>query len=92
VQPGVVAVALHGLPIIPAARRRRPAARTDTTLLRSSLEVSSAANPSSCRATRPSKQEEKRLALESELDRVTDLADDTMALDREDARPPAVPS
>jgi hypothetical protein len=37
-------------------------------------------------------QEEKRLALESELDRITDLADDTMALAREDARPPAVPS
>ena len=33
-------------------------------------------------------QEERRVALERELDRITDVADDAMALVREDARPP----
>ena len=41
------------------------------------------------RAARPAAQEEARLRLEAELDRITDLADDTMGIPREPERPPA---
>ncbi len=97
VQPGVVAVArFTGLPIIPvtfsAATSRR--LRTwDRTLLPKffSKGVFIYGNPVTVpRDAAAGLQEEKRLLLESELDRITDLADDAMALVREDARPQAI--
>jgi lysophospholipid acyltransferase (LPLAT)-like uncharacterized protein len=99
VQPGVVAVArFTGLPIIPVTFSAAPARRLrtwDRTLLPKffSKGVFIYGDPVTVpRDATVELQEEKRLALETELDRITDLADDTMALDREDARPPAVPS
>lgn len=99
VQPGVVAVArFTGLPIIPVTFSAAPARRLrswDRTLLPKlfSKGVFIYGNPVTVpRNATVALQEEKRLLLESELDRITDLADDTVSLAREDARPPAEPS
>jgi lysophospholipid acyltransferase (LPLAT)-like uncharacterized protein len=87
-----------GLPIIPVTFSAAPARRLrswDRTLLPKlfSKGVFIYGNPVTVpRDATVALQEEKRLLLESELDRITDLADDTMSLAREDARPPAVPS
>jgi lysophospholipid acyltransferase (LPLAT)-like uncharacterized protein len=96
VQPGVVAVArFTGLPIIPVTFSAAPARRLrswDRTLLPKlfSKGVFIYGDPVTVpRDATVAVQEEKRLLLESELDRITDLADDTMSLPREDARPPA---
>ena len=99
VQPGVVAVArFTGLPIIPvtfsavAARRLRT---WDGTLLPKlfSRGVFIYGDPVTVpRDATVEVQEEKRLRLESELDRITDIADDAMGLVREDARPQVGPA
>jgi len=93
-QPGVVAVArLTGLPIIPVTFSASPSRRLrtwDRTLLPRffSTGVFVYGRPVAVpRDASVAVQEEKRLALESELDRITDLADDAMAFVREDARP-----
>ena len=99
VQPGVIAVArFTGLPIIPVTFSAAPSRRFrtwDRTLLPKlfSRGVFIYGDPLVVPRDATSElQEAKRLALEVELDRITDLADDTMAVDREDARPPAVPA
>ena len=98
VQPGVVTVArFTGLPIIPVTFSAAPARRLrswDRTLLPKlfSKGVFIYGDPVTVpRDATVAVQEERRLLLESELDRITDLADDTMSLAREDARPPAEP-
>jgi hypothetical protein len=99
VQPGVVAVArFTGLPIIPVTFSASPSRRLrtwDRTLLPKlfSKGVFVYGDPIVVsRDATASTQEEKRLALESELDRITDLADDAMTLVREDARLPVLPT
>ena len=99
VQPGVVAVArFTGLPIIPVTFSAAPARRLrtwDGTLLPKffSKGVFIYGDPVIVpRDAAAELQEEKRLLLESELDRITDLADDAVAMVREDARPPVVPA
>jgi len=99
VQPGVVAVArFTGLPIIPVTFSAAPSRhlRTwDRTLLPKlfSRGVFIYGDPVTVPRDAPVEvQEEKRQLLESELDRITDLADDAMALAREDARPPVSPA
>lgn len=94
VQPGVVAIArLTGLPIIPVTFSASPARRLrtwDRTLLPKlfSKGVFVYGRPVVVpRDATPASQEEKRLALEAELDRITDHADDTVALSREEPRP-----
>jgi hypothetical protein len=99
VQPGVIAVArFTGLPIIPVTFSASPARRLrtwDRTLLPKlfakglfvygdPIEVA--------RDATEADQERGRRALEAELDRITDLADDAMALTREDPRPPVAPA
>jgi len=98
VQPGVVAVArFTGLPIIPVTFSAVPSRRLgtwDRTLLPKffSRGVFIYGDPVTVpRDAAAELQEEKRLALESELDRITDLADDAMALDREAVRPQVEP-
>jgi lysophospholipid acyltransferase (LPLAT)-like uncharacterized protein len=93
VQPGVVAVArLAGLPIIPVTFSAAPARRLrtwDRTLLPKmfSKGVFIYGTPIVVpRTADPSVQEERRAALEAELDRITDLADDTVGIPREDPR------
>jgi lysophospholipid acyltransferase (LPLAT)-like uncharacterized protein len=97
VQPGVVAVArFTGLPIIPVTFSASPARRLrtwDGTLVPKffSRGVFVYGDPIVvARDASESAQEERRLALESELDRITDQADDAMALPREDPRPPVL--
>jgi len=99
VQPGVVAVArFTGLPIIPVTFSAAPARRLrswDGTLIPKffSKGIFVYGDPIVVsRDAGPDVQEEKRLALEAELDRITDLADDAMSLAREAARPPVPPS
>ena len=99
VQPGVVAIGrFTGLPIIPVTFSASPARRLrtwDGTLLPRffSKGLFVYGNPIVVpRDADGGLQEEKRLALERELDRITDLADDAMTLVREDARPPVVPA
>ena len=99
VQPGVVAVArFTGLPIIPVTFSASPSRRLrtwDGTLLPKffSKGVFIYGDPLVVpRDATAVVQEETRLALESELDRITDLADDAMALVLEDARPPVLPA
>jgi hypothetical protein len=99
VQPGVVAVArFTGLPIIPVTFSAAPARRLrtwDGTLLPKffSKGVFIYGDPVTVpRDAAAELQEEKRLLLESELDRITDLADDAVALAREDPRPPVTPA
>jgi len=96
VQPGVVLVArLSGLPVVPVGFSARPARRLrswDRTLLprpfARGVFVYGAPLTVPRRADARA-QEEARLALEVELDRVTDRADTLAALALEDARPPA---
>jgi lysophospholipid acyltransferase (LPLAT)-like uncharacterized protein len=99
VQPGVIAIArFTGLPIIPVTFSASPARRLrswDRTLLPKlfSRGVFVYGDPVVVpRDANEAAQEDKRLALERELDRITDLADDAMTLVREDARPPVVPA
>jgi lysophospholipid acyltransferase (LPLAT)-like uncharacterized protein len=99
VQPGVVAVArFTGLPIIPVTFSAAPSRRLrtwDRTLLPKlfSRGLFVYGDPVVVpRDATPQVQEERRLALEAELDRITDLADDAMALAREDARPQVEPA
>jgi lysophospholipid acyltransferase (LPLAT)-like uncharacterized protein len=96
VQPGVIAIArLTGLPIIPVTFSAFPSRRLrtwDGTLLPRfySKGVFIYGTPHTVpRDADANAQEAKRLALESELDRITDLADDAMWLKREEPRPPA---
>jgi lysophospholipid acyltransferase (LPLAT)-like uncharacterized protein len=99
VQPGVVAIArFTGLPIIPVTFSAAPARRLrswDRTLIPKFFSKGlfvygdPIVVPREADATT---QEEKRRALEEELDRITDLADDAMTLAREDDRPPVVPA
>ncbi|HUC43918.1 MAG TPA: lysophospholipid acyltransferase family protein [Candidatus Sulfotelmatobacter sp.] len=96
VQPGVVAVArFTGLPIVPVTFSASPARRLrswDGTLVPRffSKGLFLYGTPITVpRAARPAAQEEARLRLEAELDRITDLADDTMGIPREPERPPA---
>jgi len=93
VQPGVVAVArFTGLPIIPVTFSASPARRVrtwDRTLLPKLFAkgVFVYGRPIVVpRDADETLQEAKRQALEAELDRITDLADDTMTLPREDPR------
>lgn len=99
VQPGVVAVArFTGLPIIPVTFSASPSRRLrtwDRTLLPKffSKGVFVYGDPLVVpRGADAGTQETMRLALESELDRITDLADDAMTLVREDLRPPVGPT
>ena len=94
VQPGVVAVArFTGLPIIPVAFSSSPARRLrtwDRTLLPKFFSKGRFVYGRPLRVPREADdeaQERSRLALEQELDRITDLADDSMGLPREDPRP-----
>jgi lysophospholipid acyltransferase (LPLAT)-like uncharacterized protein len=95
VQPGVVAVGrFTGLPIIPVTFSASSARRLrswDRTLLPKffSRGLFVYGNPVSVpRDADPAVLEQKRLELESELDRITDEADDAMGLPREDPRAP----
>ena len=95
VQPGVIAVArFTGLPIIPVTFSASPSRRLgtwDRTLLPKffSKGMFVYGRPVVvARDATAATQEDERLALESELDRITDLADDLVSLAREDARPP----
>ena len=95
VQPGVVAVArFTGLPIVPVAFSATPSRRLrtwDRTLLPKffSRGVFLYGPPLTVpRSADDREQERKRLELEAELDRITDLADDAMGIPREDPRPP----
>jgi hypothetical protein len=99
VQPGVIAVArFTGLPIIPVTFSATPARRLktwDRTLLPKlfSKGLFVYGDPVSVpRDADDGVQEAKRRQLEAELDRITDLADDTLELAREDARPEVVPT
>jgi lysophospholipid acyltransferase (LPLAT)-like uncharacterized protein len=99
VQPGVVALArLSGLPIIPVTFSASPARRLrtwDRTLLPKMFSKGAFVYGRPIvvpRDATPADQEDGRLALEAELDRITDLADDTVGLEREDARPQAAPA
>lgn len=94
VKPGVVAVArLTGLPIIAVTFSSSPSRRLrtwDGTLLPRffSRGIFVYGDPIVVpRDADDRLQEEKRLALEGELDRITDLADDAMGLPREAPRP-----
>ncbi len=94
VQPGVIAVArFTGLPIIPVTFSAAPARRLrtwDRTLLPRFFSRGLFVYGGPIVVPRDADagvQEEQRLALESEMDRITDLADDAMTLPREDARP-----
>jgi lysophospholipid acyltransferase (LPLAT)-like uncharacterized protein len=94
VQPGVIAVArLAGLPIIPVTFSASPSRRLrtwDRTLLPKffSKGMFIYGHPIVVpRDASPATQEDLRVALERELDRITDRADDEVALAREDARP-----
>ena len=99
VQPGVVAVArFTGLPIIPVTFSAAPSRKLrtwDRTLLPKffSRGLFVYGDPVVVpRDATAEVQEERRVALESELDRITDLADDAMVLVREDARPRVGPA
>ena len=99
VQPGVVAIArFTGLPIIPVTFSASPSRRLrswDRTLVPKffSKGVFIYGDPIVVpRNADDRAQEDGRLALERELDRITDLADDAVTLAREDARPPVVPA
>jgi lipid-A-disaccharide synthase len=87
-----------GLPVIPVTFSASPARRLrswDFTLLPKlfSKGLFVYGNPIVVpRDADGAAQEEKRLAIENELDRITDLADDAMGLSRESARPQAKPS
>jgi lysophospholipid acyltransferase (LPLAT)-like uncharacterized protein len=97
VQPGVVALArLSGLPIIPvtfSAARARRLHSWDQTLLPKFFSKGMFVYGAPVTVPRDADEntvEAKRAALESELDRITDVADDAMGLPREDPRPEAV--
>ena len=99
VQPGVIAVArLTGLPIIPVTFSAAPARRLSTwdrTLLPKlfSRGLFVYGNPVTVpRDADDAAQEERRGALERELDRITDQADDAMQLAREEPRPEVAPA
>ena len=94
VQPGVVAVArFTGLPIIPVTFSASPARRLgtwDRTLLPKFFSKGLFVYGAAIRVPRDADaraQEAARLGVEAELDRITDLADDAMAMPREDPRP-----
>lgn len=94
VQPGVVAVArFTGLPIIPVTFSASPSRRLrtwDRTLVPKffSKGVFVYGRPLVvARDASAADQEDTRLALECELDRITDLADDAVDMAREDGRP-----
>jgi lysophospholipid acyltransferase (LPLAT)-like uncharacterized protein len=96
VQPGVVLVArLSGLPIIPVGFSATPARRLrswDRTVLPRPFArgVFVYGQPLTVpRRADARAQEEARLALEEEMDRVTDRADTLSGLPLEDPRPPA---
>jgi len=93
VQPGVVAVArFTGLPIIPVAFSAKPARRLrswDRTLFPKLFSRGLFVYGTPIVVPRDADdaaQESRRLALEAELDRITDLADDVMGLPREEPR------
>lgn len=99
VQPGVIAVArFTGLPVIPVTFSAAPARRLrswDLTLLPKffSKGVFVYGNPVVVpRDATVEVQEDKRLELEAELDRITDLADDVVSLPREGPRPKVEPA
>ena len=99
VQPGVIAVArFTGLPVIPVTFSAAPSRRLtswDLTLLPKffSKGVFVYGNPVVVpRDATVELQEVKRLELEAELDRITDLADDVVSLPREGPRPKVEPS
>jgi lysophospholipid acyltransferase (LPLAT)-like uncharacterized protein len=99
VQPGVVAIGrFTGLPIIPVTFSASPARRLrtwDGTLLPKFFSKGMFVYGTPIIVPRDASdavQEDKRLELELELDRITDLADDAMTVAREDARPPVVPA
>jgi lysophospholipid acyltransferase (LPLAT)-like uncharacterized protein len=99
VQPGVIAIArFTGLPIIPVTFSASPSRRLkswDRTLVPKffSKGVFVYGDPIVVpRDADDRTQEDRRLALERELDRITDVADDAVMLTLEDARPPVVPA
>ena len=99
VQPGVVAIGrFTGLPIIPVTFSAWPARRLrswDRTLLPKffSKGIFVYGDPIVVPRDADEKvQEDKRVAIERELNRITDLADDATSLAREDALPPVVPA
>jgi lysophospholipid acyltransferase (LPLAT)-like uncharacterized protein len=99
VQPGVVAIArFTGLPIIPVTFSASPARRLrswDRTLIPKffSKGLFVYGDPIVVpRDADEAAQEDRRRALERELDRITDLADDAMTLVREEPRPPVAPA
>jgi lysophospholipid acyltransferase (LPLAT)-like uncharacterized protein len=99
VQAGVVAIArLTGFPIIPVTFSAFPARRLrswDRTLVPKFFSKGLFVYGDPIVVPRDADggtQEAKRVALERELDRITDLADDAVGLAREDARPPVVPA
>ena len=94
-QPGVITLArLTGIPVIPVAFSARPSRRLrswDRTLLPYPFGrgrfVCGEPMPVPRKADQ-AEQERLRLVLESEVDRITDLADDRVGLGVEGARPP----
>ena len=99
VQPGVIAVArFTGLPIIPVTFSASPARRLrtwDRTLLPKLFAkgLFVYGDPIAvARDATEADQERGRQALEAELDRITDFADEAMALTPEDPRPPVAPA
>jgi lysophospholipid acyltransferase (LPLAT)-like uncharacterized protein len=99
VQPGVVAIGrFTGLPIIPVTFSASPTRRLrtwDGTLLPKFFSKGIFVYGSPIVVPRDADdaaQEDKRLELERELNRITDLADDAMALAREGAGAPVVPA
>ncbi|HEX4823329.1 MAG TPA: lysophospholipid acyltransferase family protein [Candidatus Polarisedimenticolaceae bacterium] len=99
VQPGVVAVArFTGLPIIPVTFSATPVRRLrswDRTMMPKlfSRGLFIYGTPIVVpRDADEAEQERKRLALEAELDRITDAADDAIGEPREEPRPEVVPA
>jgi lysophospholipid acyltransferase (LPLAT)-like uncharacterized protein len=97
VQPGVAAIArVTGLPIIPVTFSASPSRRLgswDRTLIPKLFSKGLFVYGDPVVVPRNADDrtlEAKRLELERELDRITDLADDAMGLGREDARSPVV--
>lgn len=97
VKPGVVVVArLSGLPIVPVSFSASPARRLgswDRTLLPLPFARGFYVYGEPYRIPRDAdaaEQERHRVAIEAELDRLSDLADTRMGLAVEDVRPPVV--
>ena len=97
VKPGVVAMArLSGLPIVPVSFSAGPARRLgswDRTLVPLPFARGLFVYGEAHRIPRDAdeaEQEDHRLAIEAELDRLADLADTRVGLEVEDVRPPVV--